>query len=139
MIIYFKKIFTVILLFSLAFKAFCPDDRSFVIMDTPPEVPFNQLMHAIGMVETENDTVAYNPFEQAAGCFQIRPIRLEDYNLRTGSNYIQKDLFDYRVSEKIFLYYASQIGPYDLRKIALKWNGSGPQTLIYWNRVNKYL
>jgi hypothetical protein len=75
----------------------------------------------------------------AAGYFQIRPIRLIDYNKRTGSYYTRKDLFNYKVSEKIFLYYASQIGPYDLEQIARKWNGSGRNTIYYWSRVKKYL
>jgi hypothetical protein len=32
------------------------------------------------MVETKGDTLAYNPYEEATGIFQIRPIRLKDYN-----------------------------------------------------------
>ena len=66
---------------------------------------YKQLVLAIGMVETKRDTLAYNPVEEAAGYFQIRPIRLLDYNNRTGSNYTMKDLFNYEISEKIFLYY----------------------------------
>jgi hypothetical protein len=50
-----------------------------------------------------------------------------------------KDMFDYKISEKIFLYYASQIGPYNFEKIAKKWNGSGSRTINYWKRIKKYL
>jgi hypothetical protein len=49
------------------------------------------------------------------------------------------DLFNYDISEKIFLYYASLIGPYNFEKIAKNWNGSGPRTAYYWKRVKKYL
>jgi hypothetical protein len=64
---------------------------------------------------------------------------VEDYNKRTGSNYTMNDMFNYKISEKIFLYYALQIGPYDLKSIAMNWNGSGPRTIQYWNQVKKYL
>ena len=50
-----------------------------------------------------------------------------------------KDLFDYEVSEKIFLYFADRIGPYNAELIARKWNGSGHRTIFYWNRIREYL
>jgi len=49
------------------------------------------------------------------------------------------DLFNYYISEKIFLYYAADIGPYDLERIAKSWNGSGKNTTFYWTEVKKYL
>jgi hypothetical protein len=134
-----KKIASITLLFLFAVKSFAPGSESLVIIHSDPLEPYERLIHAIGMVETKYDTLAYNPVEMAAGYFQIRPIRLVDYNKRTGSNYARKDLFNYKVSEKIFLYYASQIGPYDLEQIARKWNGSGRNTIYYWSRVKKYL
>lgn len=91
------------------------------------------------MVETQYDTLAYNPLEEAVGYFQIRPIRLEDYNFRTGSNYTMVDLFNYKNSEKIFLYYASEIGPYHFEQIARNWNGSGKNTILYWQQVKRFL
>lgn len=91
------------------------------------------------MVETKFDSLSYNLTEKAVGCFQIRPILLQDYNKRTGSKYSMNDLFRYNISEKIFLYYASQIGPYDLERIAKKWNGKGKETIQYWNQVKRLL
>jgi hypothetical protein len=91
------------------------------------------------MVETKGDTLAYNPLEEAAGYFQIRPIRLTDYNNRTGNRYTRQDLFNFEISERIFLYFADQIGPYDLEKIAKKWNGSGQLTIDYWTRIMQHL
>ncbi len=134
-----KKIATITFLLTLAHKVFAPTRESLVIISGSPVEPFKNLIHAIGMVETQFDTLAYNPVEEAVGYFQIRPIRLLDYNIRTGSNYTRHDLFNYEISEKIFLFYASEIGPYDLERVARTWNGSGKNTGLYWNQVKRFL
>ena len=139
MVINFKKIVSITLLILFSLRVFAPAGFSFIIVEPQPEEPFQRLISAIGMVETKNDTLAYNPFEEAAGYFQIRPIRLEDYNKRTGNKYSSCDLFNYEISEKIFLYYASNIGPYDFECIARRWNGSGKNTIEYWKQVKKFL
>jgi hypothetical protein len=136
----FKKIVFITLLFlSVTFRASSPSIESFVIFDSPPVEPYKRLILAVGMVETMNDTMSYNPIEEAAGYFQIRPIRLEDYNRRTGSTYTKKDLFNYEISEKIFIYFADLIGPYDFEQIARNWNGSGHMTTNYWNQIKECL
>jgi hypothetical protein len=124
---------------ALAFKVFAPTSESLIVVRNLPVQPYKNLIHAIGMVETQYDTLAYNPLEEAVGYFQIRPIRLEDYNSRTGSTYTRQDLFNYNISEKIFLYYATGIGPYDFERIAKTWNGSGKSTILYWDQVKKFL
>jgi hypothetical protein len=140
MIIKILKIAYLTLLFlSLSLKASAPVTKQLTIISTEPVEPYKNLIRAIGWVETMHDTLSYNPVEQAVGYFQIRPIRLQDYNRRTGSRYRLKDMYDYKISEKIFLYYADQIGPYNFEKIAKNWNGSGPRTYYYWKRVKKYL
>ena len=101
--------------------------------------PFSELIYAIGMVETGHDTTAYNQAEEATGFFQIRPVRVEDYNRRTGNSFTLNDMYDYNTSEKVFLYYASEIGPYNFERIARRWNGSGTKTYYYWKRVKSYL
>jgi hypothetical protein len=136
----FRKIVLTALIFLLAvFRASSPSIKSLIIFDPPALEPYGRLMDAIGFVETMQDTLAYNPVEEAVGIFQIRPIRLEDYNRRTGNNYKMKDLFDYDISKKIFIYYAVQIGPYNLEQIARNWNGSGHLTSFYWRRIKEYL
>lgn len=127
------------LLISISLKVSAPCWKSLMICEFPPVEPFNKLVYAIGMVETKGDTLAFNPYEEAVGIFQIRPIRLIDYNRRTGSNYSRQDLFNFEISEKIFLYYAHQVGPYNFEQIARKWNGSGQLTTFYWNRIKQYL
>jgi len=134
-----KILFTTFVLLMVAFRATAPSREEITILTPAPVEPYKQLINAIGMVETKYDTLAYNPVEQAVGFFQIRPIRLEDYNKRTGNHYKMKDLYDYKTSEKIFLYYAEQIGPHDFEKIAKRWNGSGPRTYLYWSRIKKLL
>ena len=134
-----KKIVAITFLMTLAFKVFAPTSESLIVVRNFPVQPYKILIHAIGMVETQYDTLAYNPLEEAVGYFQIRPIRLEDYNSRTGSTYTRQDLFNYNISEKIFLYYATGIGPYDFERIAKTWNGSGKNTILYWDQVKKFL
>jgi hypothetical protein len=134
-----KIVFVAFLLFLFTLQIFAPTSKSIVIVCSSPVEPYKNLIHAIGMVETKYDTLAYNPIEKAAGYFQIRPIRLKDYNKRTGNNYMMKDLFNYEISEKIFIYYAEQIGPYDFERIAKNWNGSGPRTIHYWNKIKRYI
>lgn len=132
-----------VLLFSLfmllALRVSAPERQSLYVFEPEQIEPFNDLIHAIGMVETRCDTLAYNSEEKAAGFFQIRPVRLEDYNRRTGSKYTLYDMFNFEISKKIFLYYASLTGPYNFEQIARNWNGSGPRTNAYWKSVKAYL
>ena len=132
------KIVCFLLLF-ISFRAAAPVWNSLNIALPVHVEPYKNLMYVIGLVETSGDTLAFNPLEEAYGIFQIRPVRLNDYNFRTRNNYSRKDLFNYTVSEKIFLYYADQIGPYKFEKIARNWNGSGHKTDFYWARVKGYL
>lgn len=134
-----KKILILVLLFSFATKLFAPSSDSLAIIGSMPVQPFKNLIHAIGMVETSLDTLAYNPQEEATGFFQIRPVRVNDYNKRTGKNYSLKDMYNYKIAEEVFLYYASLSGPGEFEKIAKSWNGSGPMTISYWKRVKAYL
>jgi hypothetical protein len=139
MISILKKIVFFTLLFAIGFRAYAPDVKKIIIVEKTPEQPFHRLISAIGKVETNYDTLSYNPVEQAVGYFQIRPIRVRDYNERTGSRYSLKDMFDYKISERVFLYYASQLGPYNIERIAKNWNGSGKSTIQYWRQVKRYL
>ena len=127
------------MLLSFSLQVSAPSMKSVTIFKFAPMEPYKQIAFAVGMVETKGDTLAYNPIEEAAGIFQIRPIRLIDFNKRTGSSYSRKDLFDYDISEKIFLYYADQVGPYNFEQIARRWNGSGHLTTNYWDRIKQFL
>jgi hypothetical protein len=131
-------VFTLIFLLS-GLRALAPESNSAVIHESSGIKPFSVLMYATAMVETMGNTLAYNEKENAVGIFQIRQVRVDEYNRLTGSNFVLKDMFDYTNSEKVFLYFASRTGPYNFERIAKRWNGSGPRTEMYWKRIKKYL
>jgi len=100
---------------------------------------FKELIYAIGYVETRLDTFAYCEEENAVGYFQIRQIRIDDYNWRTGKSYELSEMYDYDKAEEVFLYYAKRIGKDRPDLIAKRWNGSGPMTVTYWEKVSAVL
>ena len=134
-----KKLFLIVFMMLFSIRVIAPLPNSLLIPVPSPIEPYSKLIYAVGMVEGKGDTSAYNELEMAAGYFQIRPIRLQDYNNRTGNRYTMDDMFNYEISEKVFLYFASQIGPYNLEKIAKNWNGSGAKTIEYWERIKEFL
>jgi len=71
-----KIVFLIFLFLSFTLRVSAPGTNFMTIFDFPPIEPYKQLVLAIGIVETKSDTIAYNPVEEAAGYFQIRPIRL---------------------------------------------------------------
>jgi hypothetical protein len=134
-----KKMLLLILITMITLPVLAPNLNQLVVLEPEPIKPFQCLIRAIGMVESSLDTLAYNKKEKATGFFQIRPIRVRDYNKRTGSTYSLNDMFDYYTAEKVFLYYADRIGPYNMELIARQWNGSGPKTKEYWKLVKSNL
>jgi hypothetical protein len=134
---YLKYLCTILfLLFTL--KAAAPNLRFAYIITAEPVNAYERLINAVVQVESGGDTLAYNLIEEARGAFQIRPIRLQDYNLRTGKEYKIEDCYNYNISKEIFLYYANIIGIPHYETIARNWNGSGEATLDYWEKVKFY-
>jgi hypothetical protein len=129
-----------IVLFSFySFSASAPNLKVAYILVSDRINVYDKLINAVVLVESFGDTMACNILEQATGAFQIRPIRLLDYNQRTGSSYKIEDCYNYDISKKIFLFYAMQIGFPRYETIARKWNGSGETTIEYWEKVKTYL
>jgi hypothetical protein len=122
-----------------AMRAAAPEAKVAFVFVSEPVNSFDRLVKAIVKVESEGDNNAFNLTEQAVGAFQIRPIRILDYNQRTGKDYKIENCFDFEVSKEIFIYYANSIGYPDYEKIARKWNGSGKTTLDYWEKVKKHI
>ena len=135
----YLKSLIIILLLMLTSKAGAPDHKVAYILVSEPIGAYDRLIKAVVLVESFGDTMAYNLTEEAVGAFQIRPIRLLDYNQRTGNNYTSEECYNYEISKKIFLYYADQIGIPHYETIARNWNGSGVTTLDYWERVKFHL
>lgn len=132
------------LLFTLSFllaglRVVAPEENYFIISESPGIRPFTDLMYATAMVETMGNASAYNEIENAVGIYQIRQVRIDEFNRRTGTNYNLTDMFDPELSAKVYLYFASLAGPYNLERIARAWNGSGPMTELYWRRIKEYL
>jgi hypothetical protein len=123
----------------LSVKLSAPDIKIGYILASKPVNSYDRLVNAVVMVESLGDTLAYNIIEGAIGAFQIRQIRLLDYNQRTGTNYKSEDCYSYVISKEIFLFYAKRIGYHDYESIAREWNGSGMKTLCYWEKVKAYL
>lgn len=116
-----------------------PDLHRVDVIESKPVDLYDRLIRAVIYVESKGDTLAYNPVEQAYGPMQIRPIRLLDFNIRTGKNYTMRDCFRPSVSKEIFLYYAEKIGYPNYEAIARSWNGSGIKTIEYWKKVKARL
>jgi hypothetical protein len=133
------KIILAFLFFLITFRVSAPEAKVLTVFVSKPVYPYDRLVNAIIHVESKGDSLAYNLIEQAIGAFQIRPIRLRDYNNRTGNRYTHKDCFNLKVSKEIFLYYADIIGYPNYELIAREWNGSGRTTLDYWKKVRFHL
>lgn len=97
---------------------------------------YDRLIQAVLRVECNGDYMAYNAKEEARGPLQIRPIRLNDYNRRTGKSYTLDQMYDFSIAREIFLYYTYGRS---FELCAKSWNGSGPMTIDYWKKVCKYL
>lgn len=128
-----------LLLSALFSVLLAPGPRTLAIVMPDAVKPFDRLVYAIGHEECRFDTLAVNPTEQAYGYFQIRQIRLDDYRQRTGIHYTLTDMLDYSKAERVFMFYAMKHGPDNPELIARQWNGSGPATVRYWERVRRML
>ena len=131
------KMASLIFLFILICKSLvAPPSGSLHIFVAEPIKPYEALIKAVVMVESANGKYLYNPDEDAVGWFQIRQIRVDDYNKRLGTNYVLTDFYDYELSRTMFLYYASGKS---FEVAAKSWNGSGPMTNDYWKKVKTKL
>jgi hypothetical protein len=101
---------------------------------------YERFTQAIIYVESRGNQFAVGN-DNDRGIFQITPIRLQDFNNRTGKHYSHDDCFDPVISREIFDYYSRDI-PFE--EAARRWNG-GPDgmainsTIEYWKKVNSQL
>ena len=134
-----RKIFIVGALLFISARAAAPGLSVIYIITSEPYDAYEKIIDAVIRVESAGDNLAYNVSEEAFGAFQIRPIRVLDFNQRTGKNYKAEDCFSFEISKEIFLYYAQITGFRDYESIARNWNGSVKLTTEYWNKVKNYL
>jgi hypothetical protein len=134
-----RKLLLLLAMSMIPLAGLAPRTKIITIAMTLPIEPFKTLMRATSWVESLDNPNALNHSEMAVGLFQIRPIRLKDYNARTGSRLKLKDCYNPDISKKIWLYYASQFHPEDQEKISKAWNGRGKSNEIYWQKIKKRL
>jgi len=153
-----KKLLWVILLAFSNLISYAPDTKSnfnesiqntafIAVSEVMREsyVIYNPLIDAIFFIESSRDTSAYNSKENAVGGLQIRQCRIDHYNKLTNKNYTLKDMYDFDKAKEVFLYFTdhdwrgNQISQKSFEKAAKDWNGKGPKTIDYWNKVSAIL
>lgn len=117
---------------SFAVTVYAPGLLCGYVLLSVPINGFDPLIKAVVFVESSGGKHLYNADENAVGAFQIRQIRIDDYNRLTGSHYTLNDCYDFEVSKKVFLYFAKNKS-YEMA--ARSWNGSGRKTEIYWKKI----
>lgn len=132
-----KKLLFILIFGCYSAIAGSPPSNVITIPTNEPINPYLRLFKAVSMVESSNDPLAYNPLENACGVVQVRPIRLKDYNERTGKNYSLQDMYDKSVSQSIFMYYCMINHSNQYRDLAIDWNKS--KTDQYWLKVKSIL
>lgn len=100
------------------------------------ETNYDVLVDAIFKYESNCNPFAYNALENAVGGLQIRQCRIEHYNHLTGKNYTLAEMYDFQKAREVFLYFAKGK---TYEQAAKSWNGSGPMTITYWEKVKKLL
>jgi len=130
------------LLLTLSLRALAPSEARIPILRDEPIQPYERIWQAVITVESGGDSLAVGDKhlkEKSYGISQLRRVRIEDYNARTGSHYTVQDAFSPEVSKRIFMYFAELIGPYDTDLIIRAWNGISPKSYKYLAKVRRHL
>jgi hypothetical protein len=134
-----KMIYLTLILSFIFRVAICPPHQELPIVRTEPINPFETIWKAVCKVESDNNPFALNYEEGAFGIAQIRQCRLNDFNAIYGTHYKLIDMYSPERSKSVFMHYAKELGINNRDRIIRNWNGSGPLTYIYLEKVKKYL
>lgn len=85
------------------------------------KIAYEKLAKAVYLQESSGNPQAIGA-KNDVGLFQITPIRLDDFNKKTGKKYSLNDRFNPIISREIFDYYAYKIGIENHEQIARRWN-----------------
>ena len=131
---------TIILLLFLSLRAFAPSAKSLWIERIEPIRPYERMLKAIAKIESQNGNKNYlfDPSDSSCGDFHIRPIRLRDYNQRTGNRFKMADVYNYDIAKRIVLYYISQCDYRDVKAMSIAHNGVSKRNL-YYQKIQKTL
>ena len=126
----------IIIMFLIAAKLTAPPGSQVpVIIQQQPLNNYEAIWRAVCQVESNCNHWAVN-YEKggfSCGIAQIRQVRIDHYNKLTGKSYVLDDAFNSEISKEIFMFFAYRIGNED--KLIRSWNGAGPQTYKYLNKV----
>lgn len=134
-----KRIILISILCMVTLAGHSPPNGILTINKEMPIEPFLRLFDAVSVVESTNDSLAYNRASKATGIVQITSILLRDYNKKTGKSYTLNDCYDKKISKSIFMFYCMLYRTSDFEYIAKRWNGSGKATEKYWMRIKSEL
>lgn len=130
---------TILLLLSLSLSA-PPGVNIPVIIKETPLNNYEAIWDAVCMVESNGNPDAFCidiNGQPSVGIAQIQPSRIKHYNRLTGKNYKLYDCFSREVSKEVFMHFAKVHK--NEEKVIRSWNGSGPMTIVYFNKVKRYL
>tara|TARA_Y100000356_G_scaffold79388_1_gene65711 strand:- start:217 stop:768 length:552 start_codon:yes stop_codon:yes gene_type:complete len=109
----------------------------------------DQMLSALMLVESSNNDSAYNAYEDAVGCLQIRKTMVNDVNriLKRQNSTVRftyEDRWCRYKSIKMFQVYCKYYNLTTAEEIARCWNGgprgmNNPLTTIYWKKVQENL
>ena len=131
-----KKMILLILILGITRILPAPGFAKLIIVEAERINYYDPLIKALTYVEVRDGHDLHNEKENAVGWFQIRQIRVDDYNKRLGTNFVLTDFYDYELSREMFLYYTKGRS---YEKVARSWNGAGPKTLEYWKLIKAKL
>lgn len=140
-----KKLILLLALFCSSLAGLSPTPAPvFYITEGVAIRPYEDIWQAVCIVESSNNPLAHNVKENAVGIAQIRQVRINDYNRRTGEHYKLKEMYDPAKAKSVFMYYAMEIGENNAEKIIRCWNGGENgmkkrSTKAYYYKVRRYL
>ena len=132
------KLLTILILSLLSFEVFAPGNNFVPVLTPEPSNPYLPILNACYAIESSNGVMLLNAKEDAAGPLGIRPIKIADYNRRTGKRITLNDRYNYEISKTIFLYYVSQCDYRDIKGMAIAWNGKSKENK-YYSKIMKIL
>lgn len=128
----------ILILISFCALLSAPPHKTIPILVSEAVNPYTPIVRAVTLVESSGGVNMINKKENAVGHFGIRPIRLLDYNIRTGKTITHEQCYDYEIGKIIFMYYASQYDYRDIKGICVGWNGVSKRNL-YYQKIKKQL
>lgn len=144
-----KRFLTTSIIALMTVFCFAPRNSTVMIFESKPiQVP-DKLILAIMQYESQNNPLAYNASEDAAGILQLRPIMIDEVNriMKLQNNperYTLNDRWDSLKSVRIYYTVQTFHNPgYNHKKAAYLWNGGSvipkKSTINYYTQIKKLL